>query len=173
MDSPSASAFKTMYRAQELAQLARRYCALVEASDNGNDAWLRDIAALLPRLQAALETDRASRSYRPPDRGQDLDARFDLYSRLRQLLADRDPYWLEFDHWQDGAEAMTGSLADDLTDIYFELRQGLQLLDRDPDRALDAWYSGYEGHWARHLIDAERHLAALASADRLKLAALA
>jgi hypothetical protein len=82
-------------------------------------------------------------------------------------LADRDGYFLEFDRHQDGVEAMTGSLADDLTDIYCELKHGLRAFDSNPGRALETWFLGYECHWGQHLVDAERHLANLAAADRL------
>jgi hypothetical protein len=97
----------------------------------------------------------------------DLDARFDLYARLRALLADRDAYFLEFDRAHEGLDDRTGSLADDLTDIYCELKAGLCLYDTDPQRALETWCLGYTGHWGPHLRDAERHLAGLAAADRL------
>jgi hypothetical protein len=96
----------------------------------------------------------------------DLDARFELFSHLRGLLGERDGYWMEFDRVGD-AEVMTGSLADDLTDIYCELKHGLRLIDSDPRRALRGWREGFEDHWGQHLTDAQRHLSALAAQDRL------
>jgi hypothetical protein len=96
----------------------------------------------------------------------DLDARFELFSHLRELLGERDGYWLEFDRLGD-SEHMTGSLADDLTDIYCELKHGLRLVDSHPNRALCGWRSGFQDHWGRHLFDAQRHLSALAARDRL------
>jgi hypothetical protein len=96
----------------------------------------------------------------------DLDARFELFSHLRDLLGERDGYWLEFDRVGDSAH-MTGSLADDLTDIYCELKHGLRLVDSQPQRALKGWRDGFEDHWGRHLFDAQRHLSALAAQHRL------
>jgi hypothetical protein len=120
------------------------------------------VATLLPLLHAAM----ASVQWRAPAAELlpvDLDARFDLYTHLRELLGDRDGYFLEFDR----ADAMTGSLADDLADIYCELRHGLCAFDANPERVLATWCLGYDRHWCQHLVDAERHLTSLGASDRL------
>jgi len=67
---------------------------------------------------------------------------------------------------QDG-QSMSGSLADDLTDIYCELKHGLKLMRVEPGKALDDWRSGYHLHWGQHLLDAERHLYELKSQNQL------
>ena len=154
----------------EVAGLARRYCDLIEASTGGHPRqWLRDVAALLPRLQAAVSSVSAPVSGVVPTSVVDLDARFELFWRLHDLLADRDGYWLEFDRASEGADGMTGSLADDLTDIYCELKSGLGLYARHPEYALRGWAYGFDRHWGRHLVDAERHLTLLAAQGRLEL----
>ncbi|SDW60305.1 protein of unknown function [Thiocapsa roseopersicina] len=154
----------------EVAGLARRYCDLIEASiDAHRRHWLGDVASLLPRLQAAISSVSAPVSGVVPMSVVDLDARFELFWRLRRLLADRDGYWLEFDRASEGADGMTGSLADDLTDIYCELKSGLGLYACYPERALRGWAYGFDRHWGRHLVDAERHLALLAAQGRLEL----
>lgn len=154
---------------EDIAVLAKRYCDLIDDSRKGRGLWLREVARLLPRLHAAMASvDGADRRLGLPA-AVDLDARFDLYTRLRHELADRDSYWLEFDCAGEGSDAMTGSLADDLTDIYCELKEGLGLLDVDPRDALAAWSSGYARHWGQHLIDAERHLALLGAQERLEI----
>jgi hypothetical protein len=57
---------------------------------------------------------------------------------------------------------MSGSLADDLTDIYFDLKPGLELLPAaHPEPVLRFWLESFELHWGQHLVDAERHLYAL------------
>lgn len=154
---------------QQVLTIARRYCERIEAAGPAAPAWLAEVAELLPRLHAAMTSvqDQAHRG--APVGAVDLDARFDLYSRLRGLLADRDGYFLEFDRAQEGPDARSGSLADDLTDIYCELKAGLRVFEVDPQRALETWFLGYEGHWSQHLVDAERHLVMLAAADRLGL----
>ena len=101
--------------------------------------------------------------------GADLDDRFALYSRLRKRLGERDSYWLEFDAAPEEMH-MSGSLADDLTDIYFDLQHGLELLDGAwPQRAAQVWQTSYRLHWGQHLVDAERHLYALKVRDQLAM----
>lgn len=148
--------------------IARRYCELIDASGEGCPQWLREVAVVLPRLQAVMTSLYQRAPNARHDHPVDLDARFELYSHLRGLLAERDGYFLEFDCAQEGADAMTGSLADDLTDIYCELKHGLRAFSAHPDRVLEVWCLGFECHWGQHLVDAQRHLANLAAADRLE-----
>jgi len=150
-----------------VADLARRYCKLIEGSATDGGSWLAEVAELLPRLDAAIwSVDGRSESGGLHVKA-DLDERFELYTRLAQVLGERDGYWLEFDRI-DGVETMTGSLADDLTDIYCELKGGLFLLAADPQAAIQSWLTGYAYHWRRHLVDAERHLASLSAQGRLQ-----
>lgn len=143
--------------ALELAQVAQTYCELIEGSSEEDERWLSKIAIVLPKLHAAVAS-LGDEHYRVTHGLMaDLDARFELYTHLRELLGERDGYWMEFDVAEDG-QAMSGSLADDLTDIYCELKHGLTMLDGHPDAALDGWRRGFRVHWGQHLVDAERHL---------------
>ena len=143
----------------DLERAAREYCRLIEYADCDADVWLRSLALLLPRIHAAVESLRVWEPGEPPLPSQDLEARFELFSRLRHCLGERDSYWLEFDA---APQPLTGSLADDLADIYFDLRHGLELLERErPERAAHLWQSSYRLHWGQHLVDAERHLYSL------------
>ncbi len=146
---------------QLLASSATEYCDLIEHLDRVDGDWLDNLSALLPRIHAAVSAipTHAVDSC-PCDSEMDMDLRFELYTRLRKLLGDHDGYVLDFDKPEE-LEDMSGSLADDFTDIYFELKKGLELLSSDPDaltRAVDVWYGGYLWHWGQHLVDAERHL---------------
>jgi hypothetical protein len=167
MDAPTSGSRRRYPGIDEVLTIARRYCDLIDASGSDRPDWLREVAYLLPRLHAAMTSVHYSAPAAEHDHPVDLDARFELYSHLRELLADRDGYFLEFDRYQDGAEAMTGSLADDLTDIYCELKHGLRAFERNPGPALETWFLGFECHWAQHLVDAERQLANLDAAGRL------
>lgn len=155
-------------QAQQMASLARQYCVLIEASSKEYEGWLRGVANLLPRLHAAIKTLEGQIDETNGALIADLDARFELFSHLREVLGEKDSYWLEYDdRAEDGQPVMTGSLADDLTDIYCELKHGLKLVDGEPGRALKGWYLGFKHHWGQHLVDAERHLYALESRDWL------
>jgi len=153
-------------QAYELKNLARNYCELVDRFNETDADWLHQVATLLPRLHAAI----ASLNLPEPIDGYyqeaDLDARFELFTQLRKLLGDRDSYWMEFDVAED-EQSMSGSLADDLTDIYCELKQGLRLVDGQPERAIEDWHRGYHLHWGQHLVDAERHLYELRARKQL------
>ena len=148
---------------KQMVDVARAYCELIErtAVSKPPDDWLADVAALLPRINAAvveLDTEPTGDFSSSPD----MEARFDLYARLHELLGEMDPYWLEFDAVGDES-CRSGSLADDLTDIYCELKSGLELVrnangSNGPRKAVAGWRTGYRQHWGRHLMDAQRHL---------------
>jgi hypothetical protein len=151
----------------ELLAIARRYCTVIESLDDGNRDLLAQLNEILPRLHAAMTAVPLPEegAYDP---SVDLDQRFELFSRLRRLLGDLDGYWMEYDVTPDRQE-MSGSLADDLTDIYCELKNGLKLLNGDVDTGatLGHWRTGFCKHWGQHVVDAERHLYTLTARDRL------
>lgn len=158
----------------EIIEAARSYCELFEGLDELNDemgaAWLGQVARLLPRLHLAI----ADLGYQSKRNGLpmvrcDLDDRFELYTRLHGLLGDKDPYWMEYDLVDE--QTKSGSLADDLTDIFCELKRGLEMLEghpEEPSRALDALCCGFQVHWGQHLLDAQRHLYSLGAANQLR-----
>ncbi len=151
----------------EMVDVADDYCRLVDGALARPDDWLEALFLLMPRLHAAVTALNAYDTGDIPLYETDLDARFELYSHLRKVLGERDSYWLEFDAAPEELH-MSGSLADDLTDIYFDLRYGRDLLDDVwPQRAAQAWRSSYRVHWGQHLVDAERHLYALKVRDQL------
>ncbi len=153
----------------EMVGVAEKYCELIERTGWGEGEWLESLFGLMPRLHLAVTALTAYDSDDLPLPSVDLDQRFELYSRLCKVLGDRDSYWLEFDALPEEIH-MSGSLADDLTDIYFDLQHGLQLLDEAwPQQAAQAWQSSYRMHWGQHLVDAERHLYALKVRDQLVL----
>lgn len=146
---------------QDFAHAAREYCHLIEDTGESAESWLERLTCVLPRIHAAVLTlDRPRVETDVPALLPDYDLRFALFSRLRGLLGDMDAYCMEFDA-ETAAAPLTGSLADDITDIYFELKRGLDLLDCDPsgsERAACVWRSSFLWHWGQHLVDAERHL---------------
>jgi len=151
----------------EMVGVAERYCELIECSANDSDEWLESLYQLMPQLHSAVTSLNAYDNGELQVPGVDLDERFELYSRLRKRLGERDSYWLEFDALPEEMH-MSGSLADDLTDIYFDLQHGLELMGEAwPHRAAADWQSSYRLHWGQHLVDAERHLYALKVRNQL------
>jgi hypothetical protein len=151
----------------EMIAVAERYCSLIERPGEDPDQWLESLYNLMPRLHSAVTSLNAYDSGDMQLPVVDLDERFELYSRLRKRLGERDSYWLEFDALPEEMH-MSGSLADDLTDIYFDLQHGLELMDESwPYRATQLWQSSYRLHWGQHLVDAERHLYALKVRNQL------
>lgn len=161
---------------QEMISRSLAYCAVIDEVVAGErPGWLRTLCEQLPSLHvvaAALpEVEPPAEPDEPED---DLDERFELYACLLERLGEHDRYWLEFDpigdHVDHGDHTMSGSLADDLVDIYFDLRRGLHLFQAHPDStgpAVDHWRQSYRSHWGPHLVDAERHLYALKARDHL------
>lgn len=153
----------------EMATAAEAFCGLISEHETPPDGWLEELYALLPRLHSAVTALKSHNVNDLPVPEIDLDERFNLYSRLRKQLGERDSYWLEFDAPPEQVN-MSGSLADDLTDIYFDLLHGLQLLDEAwPQRAAEVWQMTYRMHWGQHLVDAERHLYALKVRNQLRV----
>jgi hypothetical protein len=152
----------------DLLAIARRYCTVIESLDDDNRAPLAQLNEILPRLHAAMTAVMPLQEDASYDPNVDLDKRFELFSRLRRLLGDLDGYWMEYDVTPDRQE-MSGSLADDLTDIYCELKNGLKRLDgaEDTGPTLGHWRTSFCRHWGQHVVDAERHLYALSARDRL------
>jgi hypothetical protein len=153
----------------EMVTVAGDFCQLVDDGGKATRDWLEQLFRLMPRLHSAVTALAALDSDDAPPCPVDLDERFERYSQLRRLLGERDSYWLEFDAAPEDVH-MSGSLADDLTDIYFDLRHGLDLFDELwPQRAAQIWQSTYRVHWGQHLVDAERHLYALKVRNQLAL----
>jgi hypothetical protein len=154
----------------ELVETARQYCNVIDRMSGKSD-WFAPLSRLLPRLHAGVVALSVPAEGRLPPEPADFDDRFDLFTQLRSKLGERDTYWMEFDEPVATAvdvEHRSGSLADDLTDIYFELKRGLNMLDAEgPDRVAHLWEQGFKQHWGQHLVDAERHLYSLRVSDQL------
>lgn len=158
---------------QEMAVAARAFCTIIDEVVAGAGAgWLRSICDLLPSLHvAAVALPEVPDTGELEDLEDDLDTRFELYGHLLERLGEHDTYWLEFDPIEShGDHVLSGSLADDLVDIYFDLQFGLALYESmadDPTPAVAHWRRSYRTHWGPHLVDAERHLYALKARDHL------
>jgi hypothetical protein len=67
-------------------------------------------------------------------------------------------YWDVFDPVDvQNHEVVWSSLADDLADIWRDLREGLSLLEQGHvAEAVWEWRNGFDTHWGHHLLSAQR-----------------
>ncbi len=149
---------------EDLLATAREYCAWIDTEQADRAVWLRELSQILAQLHAALLTRRTLPPAQPLPLVQDLEARFALFLRLKLWLGDDDAYWLEFDG--TAPTERSGSLAGDLTDIYFELHHALTQLTATPDRCAAYLRCSFQRLWGQHLVDAERHLYRLQDPSR-------
>ena len=149
---------------EALSNVAREFCLIIENVElYKNKTWLSDIARILSELQTVMESLDDSEIEYSYFALPDLEARFEMYCSLKDQLGDFDAYFLEYD-WAGSEEEMTGSLASDIVDIYFELKRGLDLFDTGIeywDSARTMWQTGYLLIWGRHLANAQKHLSSL------------
>jgi len=146
---------------QQFADTASGYCQLIENIDPMDcRTCLATMAGILPQLGTAAEQLPTTSHDSVHTGAMEINARFDLFSRIRSALGKLDSYRLEYDH-SDSEHDLSGSLADDFTDIYFDLRYGLDLLashPEEPELAGASWKTSYELHWQEHLRGATRQL---------------
>ena len=156
--------------ANRFAGVAQEYCSAVEsAAQMDRAALLLQIYRILPRLinEAILLPSIESADEDDADEGQEqptshssvemADVQWgQLYNLLKEKLGDWDLYWQVFDPTTD-KEAICGSLADDIADIYHDLKEGLVLRERrvaQPEDIIWNWRILYYSHWGKHAIDA-------------------
>lgn len=155
---------ENIFYLSQMEEAARDFCLLIDHLELYKDEqWLADVARILPRIQSSMthldDPDIEYSFFSLPD----LEERFELYCRLKDRLGAYDSYWLKYDR-NLANEEMTGSLASDLSDIYFELKRGLNLMASGEATRLDLlrlWQTGYILHWGEPLINAQKHLFSL------------
>jgi hypothetical protein len=170
-------AYDWVEAATRFGVIARRYCALVDTADNlEKDQLLLDLYRILPDLVSEAirlpdvdlygrdepeDLNEGSSAERPsaPMSGVEWRA---LYELLRKRLGDVDLYWTVFDPTDSkDTEAIRGSLADDVADIYRDLKEVLNLTDKSaisPQEAIWDWRFSFYSHWGHHAFSALRTL---------------
>lgn len=137
------------------ADVARRLCTFCETKCPLSPEELLELAKLLAELnRAALEL---------PDVFDDEDAAAE--DSVQGLppgtwSAPFDLYWDVFDPLRiNPEEPVPNSLADDMSDIYLDLKKGFAQYDRGhPSAAAWTWRFLYWNHWGGHLVGAQRAL---------------
>src|ERR1051325_4632797 len=149
--------------------LATRYCVLLEHPVRDRDAWLTDLHSTLAALYAAAPV---LLQMEIPDEAKDLPQSFkltndewtSLYTHLNATLGELANY-AAFSNPVAANPATdqptTGDLADDLADIYRDIRPGLTAFNSGDDAYLhhvlyDWLEMGYRHHWGPHATAALR-----------------
>jgi Domain of unknown function (DUF5063) len=147
---------------EEFSKVAVEFCAVIDtASSVDREEFLSQIYGILPRLiQKAIALP--SLSYADDDDATTHGKQMKnvewkrLYETLKKEVGEWNLYWQVFDPTKD-SEAIRGSLADDLADIYRDLSDGLGTDKSDvalQRNAIFSWRSRYYSHWGQHAINA-------------------
>lgn len=142
-----------------MASVAREYCRLVDDFDGFtlNRTWAEHMISLLPRLHiAVIALNGVDYQYSEYDFPDD-DARCELYMHLHTVMGGDATIWSSGDSLLL-YDTVCDRLADDLTDMYFDLKGGLEIIEQDPQQAMHTWQCSFYWHWGRHLLDAEHWL---------------
>ncbi len=147
--------------------LARRYCKLLEdQTPIGASLFARECLILLLRLYdgAMRLPDTVARQEDAPQISHETWK--SMFDSISAGMPGRDCYWTVFEPLEPNPPSpVVGSLADDLADIWRNLKSGLLLIDhRGPNcrsSAVWEWRFSFESHWGRHAVEAITVLHAL------------
>lgn len=133
---------------------ARAFCAVLDGvEEHTREALLTDVYYKLPLLISAGANLPDVSSEQTPEHLSN-DEWTTLYRRLKENLGEWDVYQKVFDPTRD-TEAIFGSLADDLADIYRDVASGLSESDEGSLKgAIFSWRLLFYSHWGKHAIDA-------------------
>lgn len=144
-------------RIARFAVAARDFCGAADGCPLDTRAMLTALLRLLVAAQELPDTAPSFRDASPTHAGVTADTDR-VAANVVDSLGSAGHYRMIYDPQHD-EEPCVGSLADDLGDIYRDLRRGLDLFDRDaPADAAWEWRFAYETHWGDHATDAVRVL---------------
>jgi|ERR1039458_8062931 hypothetical protein len=152
------------------AGIANRFCSVVDFSSSmeRTDLLLQiyrilpkliDEAISLPDVKLSDSDDPIEGNSKPAFRVNARQSEQEwgqLYNLLKEKLADWDRYWQVFDPTED-KEALSGTLADDIADIYRDLKEGLVSSEAHqvpPEDVIWSWRLLFYSHWGKHAMDA-------------------
>lgn len=149
-----------------MASVAREYCALIDGERDAE--WINRLAKLLPRLHVAVTALST-----PANEGctlfvYDDEKRCELFLCLSDdLRTDRKlcSAYAVMSVGPQRQQQFCERMADNLADMYFDLKHGLAQLQDDPQCASESWQYSFYVHWGKHLLDAECWLRAVESGN--------
>ena len=142
---------------EELEQFwgtAERYCALVESLEElSRHEFLARLNLALPELYlAALRLPTRFEDDEDPPEGISDEESWNLFQRVQSKLGDADSYVVIFDPWDKAEEPAVASLADDVANIYRDLKA--VLADERAERSAWDWRFAFTNHWGHHATNA-------------------
>ena len=155
---------------ERFATIVRQYCSAIdEAAGLERGEILDRVYPLLPRLidqaigmpkvaEADEAEDAQSDDELPKASRWTHEERRNLFKLLQEKLSGWDQYWVIFDPTND-LDPVLGSIADDLVDIYFDLKEGLALHEAgqsEPGQVIWEWRFSFDIHWGEHALGALR-----------------
>ena len=153
----------------QFATLAASYCALIEShADYTTEAFIDKVRELLPQLYyQALQLPDLPSAGEHPLSGIEHEDWKPVFAQLQEKLGPNDLYWEVFDPLKvEPEEPVAGSLADDLADIWRDLKVGLIHWQTDSAETRQdvnwQWRFHFQVHWSYHVVDALRALNAIA-----------
>jgi hypothetical protein len=141
----------------EFVAAAEAFISLVDSSAtlplarlvDGLERRILDLYVSALKLEPGLQTNEE------PSTGMSGDEQRELLERLSQQFDDLDHYSTVFDPLNLEEGPVIGSLADDVADIYSDLKDGLAAFrDGDVSGAVFDWWVGFNTHWGRHAVQA-------------------
>ena len=161
---------KMPLQCSRMAILATEYCMFIDAFKGRDERGehchgeVMGLMKLLPRLHVAvmalMDVSESVHHYR----FYDDDQRCELFLRLNAALQSDKRLWPAYENTRFRQQLRQEScerMADDLADIYFDLKQGLEFLQNNPGQAASHWQSSFYAHWGKHLLNAECWLRAV------------
>jgi len=142
--------------------VARKFCAFVDVCA-GLDrqtllrqvsvelALLCEVGARLPWVNPATDSLDS-----PPDSSSLRNQQFvSIETMFREKLGQLNMYWEVFDPTQK-EEPVSCSLSMDITEIYFDLKESVELLESNVARedVYFDWRLSFRSHWSRHAASA-------------------
>jgi Domain of unknown function (DUF5063) len=140
---------------------AERYIAVIDAAEGQSEEQLSaDLVCTLPVLyEAALGLPKpVVEMDELPEARLTHEQWGEIFGRLQRVFGADDLYWTVVPSGEDEREELAGSLADDLADIYRDVKEGLDLLaaGESMNEVVWHWRFNFWTHWGTHAVDALR-----------------
>jgi len=149
-------------RVAAFREAAERYAAVIDAADGKTaEPAFAELAFVLPALyRAAVQLPRvAATTAALPDSARLTHEQWTaILRRLETVFGVDDGYWTVVPFGEEKRDPLVGSLADDLADIYRDVRTGADLYEAGDlqDEIIWEWRFSFWSHWGWHAVDALR-----------------